>query len=397
MTARTTTDPDLRDGPAMVAGLADLVAAEAASCEELRTTTPAVVDAMWDCGLFQRFNPIEAGGAEPSFAEMIRTWIDMARLDGSFGWIGIANLPSAAVVASLLPADGFAEVFTANDNRSTLGGQFFPNGSGASVDGGFRITGAWNFGSGTGHAQFVAAGFLPTVDGEMLWEREGVPDMRVAIVPRAEVRFTDGWHVQGLRGTGSFDYELDDVFVPEGRTFRLFSREPLRGSAPTFAMGIMGPTAAGHASWALGVARSMIDDVRELALSKVRMGDPSTLAHKTSFQVGLVHHQAMLDSAELLVFRSFGDVEEAMGAGEPLTDLMRASMRAAAVYATEASRQVATWVHLAAGTTAIREGSRLERAFRDMYTGTQHVFIGEKVAADCAQVQLGLVEDPLGL
>lgn len=396
MTATTDTHIDL-DGPGMVAAMASLVESEAGACEALRTTTPPVVDAMWETGLLQHFNPVEAGGSEPSFAEMIRTWIDMARLDGSFGWVGIANLPATAAVASLLPDDGFAEVFTANDNRITLGGQFFPNGSGTSVDGGFRITGAWNFGSGTGHAEYVAAGFLPMVDGEMVWARDGIPDMRVAIVPRDEVRFTDGWHVQGLRGTGSYDYELEDVFVPEGRTFRLFSREPQRGSAPTFAMGIMGPVAAGHAAWALGVARSMIDDVRELAMSKVRMGDPATLANKPSFQIGLTRHQAMLDAAELLVFKSFGDVESDIGAGEPLTDEMRANMRAAAVHATDASREVATWVHLVAGTTAIRQGNRIERAFRDIYAGTQHAFIGEKVAADCAQVRLGLVEDPIGL
>lgn len=396
MTATVDERADL-DGPAMVAGLAELVEAEAAACEELRTTTPAVVEAMWQSGLFQRFNPAEAGGAEPSFAEMIRTWIDMARLDGSFGWIGIANLPSTAVAASLLPDDGFDEVFVANDHRVTMGGQFFPNGQGTAVDGGYRITGAWNFGSGTGHSPYVAAGFLPMVDGDMVWEREGVPDMRVAIVPRSEVTFTDGWHVQGLRGTGSYDYELDDVFVPESRTFRLFAREPRRGSSPTFHMGIMGPTAAGHASWAIGVARSMIDDIRELAMTKTRMGEPSNLANKPSFQVGLTRHKTALDAAELLVLRSFGDVEAALAAGEPLTDLMRASMRAAAVHATDVSREVATWAHLAAGTTAIREGSRLERAFRDLYTGTQHAFISEKVAADCAQVWLGLVEDPLGL
>ena len=396
MTATGRTAPPL-DGPAMVATLADLVESEAAACEALRTTTPAVVEAMWASGLFQRFNPTEAGGAEPTFAEMIRTWIDMARLDGAFGWIGIANLPATAAVASLLPDDGFAEVFTANDNRITLGGQFFPHGNGTSVDGGYRITGAWNFGSGTGHSDYVAAGFLPMVDGEMVWASDGVPDMRVAIVARREVTFTDGWHVQGLRGTGSYDYELDDRFVPEGRTFPLFSREPLRGTAPTFKMGIMGPVAAGHAAWALGVARSMVDDVRALALGKVRMGDPTTLAHKPSFQVGLVRHECMLDAAELLVLTTFGEVEAAIADGEPLTPLMRAKMRASAVHATDASREVATWAHLAAGTTAIREGNRLERAFRDIYTGSQHVFIGEKVAMDCAQVQLGLVDDPLGL
>ena len=396
MTPRTTIGAGA-DGPAMVDAMADLVGAEAEACEQLRTTTPPVVDAMWATGLMRRFNPTEAGGAEPTFREMIRTWIEMARLDGSFGWIGIANLPSTAAVAAYLPDAGFAEVFTAHDNRITLGGQFFPNGTGIAVDGGYQITGAWSFGSGTGHSEYVAAGFMPMVDGELVWVADGVPELRVAIVPRDDVRFTDGWYVQGLKGTGSFDYELADVFVPEHRTFPLFTRVPFRGAAPTFQMGIMPIVAAGHASWALGVARSMLDDVRDLAVTKTRMGEPSTLANKASFQHGLAHHESMWRAARLLVLETFSDVEAAVGRGDELSPMMRADLRAAAVYATDCSREIAQWAHLAAGTTAIREGSRMERAFRDLYTGTQHAFISERVAIEAAQVWLGVLDDPLGL
>ena len=170
-----------------------------------------------------------------------------------------------------------------------------------------------------------------------------------------------------------------------------------RGTSPTFGMGIMPIVAAGHASWALGVARSMIDDVRELAMTKVRMGDPATLANKASFQVGLTHHECMWRAAHLLVVETFSAIEAAVGRGEDLSPTMRADLRASAVYATDCSREIAQWAHLAAGTTAIREGSRLERAFRDLSTGTQHAFIGEKVAIDSAQVWLGLIDDPLGL
>jgi alkylation response protein AidB-like acyl-CoA dehydrogenase len=396
MTAETTTDARA-DGLAMVDAMAGVVTAEAAACEELRTTTRPVVDAMWATGLMGRFNPAEAGGGEPAFREMIETWIEMARLDGSFGWIGIANLPSTAAVAAYLPDAGFAEVFTANEHRVTLGGQFFPNGTGTAVDGGYQVTGAWNFGSGTGHSEYVAAGFMPMVDGDLVWIAEGVPELRVAIVPRDDVRFTDGWPVQGLKGTGSFDYELADVFVPESRTFPLFTRVPRRGSAPTFRMGIMPIVAAGHAGWALGVARSMLDDVRDLAMTKTRMGEPATLANKPSFQRGLSHHESMWRAARLLVVDTFGAVEAAVGDGDELSPTMRADLRAAAVYATDSSREIAQWAHLAAGTTAIREGSRLERAFRDLYTGTQHAFISERVAIEAAQVWLGILDDPIGL
>jgi alkylation response protein AidB-like acyl-CoA dehydrogenase len=105
----------------------------------------------------------------------------------------------------------------------------------------------------------------------------------------------------------------------------------------------------------------------------------------------------MWRAARLLVIDTFSGVEAEVAAGHDMTPTMRADMRAAAVYATDVARECAEWAHLAAGTTAIREGSRLERAFRDIYTGTQHAFISEKVAIDSAQIWLGIIDDHFGL
>jgi indole-3-acetate monooxygenase len=378
-------------------GLRELVAAEAAESERARTLTPPIVEAMWSSGLMSAFNPQAAAGVEPSFAEMIETWIEMAWQDGSFGWIGIANLPSSFAAAAYLPDKGFAEVFTARGNRVTMGGQFFPNGQGAAVEGGYRLTGSWSFGSGTGHSEYVAAGFFPMDDGEMRWVSEGVPDMQVAVVPREQVSFNDGWHVQGLKGTGSYDYSIDDVFVPAERTFALFTREARRGTSPATRMGLMAVTAAGHASWALGVAKSMLDDVAELAATKFRMSDMASLASRPTFQKGLAHHVAAWRAARLLVLDAFTSAESAVAGGGDLTPALRADMRVAAVYATDVARECAEWAHLVAGTSSIREGTRLERAFRDIYTGTQHAFISEKVAIDAAQIWLGIIDDQFGL
>jgi len=377
--------------------LRELVAEESPESERQRTLTARTVEALWSSGLMQRFNPAEAGGTEPSFGEMIDTWIELAWQDGSLGWIGIANLPSSAACAAYLPDEGFAEVFTAHDNLVTMGGQFFPNGLGESVDGGYRVSGAWQFGSGTGHSEYVAAGFMPTVDGELVVGDDGIPPLLVAVIPREEIVFTDGWHVQGLKGTGSYDYNVTDLFVPEHRTFELFCTTPVRGGSPAFRMGLMPITAAGHASWALGVAKSMLDDVAELARTKVRMGDDAALANRASFQRGLSHHTAMWRAARLLVLDAFAAAERQVNEEGALTPTMRADLRVAATYATEASREVVQWAHLAAGTSAIREGTRLERAFRDLYTGTQHVFIGEKTYLDAARIHLGLVDDQFGL
>ena len=382
------------DGVRGAEALRELVEREAPVSEQLRTLSPATVDALWDAGLMAYLNAAEAGGREPTFAQAIETWIEMASQDGSFGWIGIANMPSAAAASAYLPDEGFAEVFGDPDRRVTVAGQFFPNGTGVATDGGYVLSGAWNFGSGTAHSEYVAAGFFPVVEGEVEFDFARI---QAAIVHRDDVRFDDGWHVQGLRGTGSYDYSIDEVFVPQHRCFPLFARQPERGAGPMFRMGMMPITAAGHAAWALGVARSMLDDVAELALTKARMSDMDTLANRQTFQRNLAHHTGMWRAAHAGVLEAFGLVEAEVAAGAELTPTMRADMRIAATYATEASREIGQWAHLAAGTTAIREGSRLERAFRDLYTGTQHAFISEKTYIDAAQIHLGLAEDLPGL
>ena len=131
----------------------------------------------------------------------------------------------------------------------------------------------------------------------------------------------------------------------------------------------------------------------ELAKAKTRMGDESSIAHKLTFQRNLAHHEGMWRAAHSLVVNTYTDVESRVADGEVFTPQLRCDMRIAATYATEASREIVQWAHLAAGTSAIREGSRLERAFRDMYTGTQHAFISEKTYTEAGKLMLGLIED----
>ncbi len=383
-------------GLAMARSIESLALQEAGPSEKNRTLTEPLVKALWDTGLMQFMNPTVAGGHEPGFAELIETWIEMARQDGSLGWIGIANIPSSSFAAAYLPDEGFEAVFTANNNRVTMGGQFFPNGTGDKVDGGYKVTGAWQFGSGTGHSEYVCAGFLPMDNGQMVMLDEAMPLMMVAVVPREQVTFTDGWHVQGLKGSGSYDYNLQEVFVPASHTYPLMTRDPLRGGS-IYRFGVMPLTGCGHAAWALGVARSAIDDVRDLAISKTRMGESSSLAHRPTFQRNLAHHEAMWRAAHRLVVDTFTEFESQVEAGAEVTPQMRCDMRLAATYTTEACREIVQWAHLAAGTTSVREGNRLERAFRDMYTGTQHAFISENTYIEAGKVLLGLSDDSTAL
>ena len=375
--------------------IAALVEQHATAAEQQRTLPAETVEALWQSGLLHHFNPIEAGGCEPDFRDMIDTWIELARQDGSVGWIGIANCPSTFFAAAYLPEAGFQTVFRDSGERVTLAGQFAPNGLGEEIDGGYQLSGAWNFGSGSGHSRFVVGGFIPTRAGEMVMmdNDSGLPEMMVAVMPRAQINFTDNWNVMGLCGTGSYDYNVQEVVVPATMTFPLFTTTPLRGASPAFRMGVMPVTAAGHAAFAVGLARRALDEVKQLAIEKTRMGDMATLAHRETFQRNLAHFEAMWRSVYCYIAHCYTAVETKIAGGAAMRVQDRIDMRIASTYTTEACKQIVDFAHQSAGTSAIRAGNLIERIFRDMHTATQHTFIGEKTYTESGKIMLGLQED----
>jgi len=339
--------------------------------------------------------PRALGGEEPDFAELLETWEELSRADGSAGWTAMANGSGAAAAASYLSDAAVAAVF-GDDPAATVGGQFAPRGMGTPTGNGFRVQGEYSFGSGSGHSGYVSAGFMALENGAPRIAPSGLPEMHVGFVPREQVEFRDNWNVMGLAGTGSYDYAVSDVEIPEGFSFPLFTREPRRGS-PLFRLGMMPVTAAGHAAWALGVARRALDELTDMASARQRMGDASPLAGKPTFQRDLARAEARLRAARLYVFDAFGALGELAARGDEPSLAQRAEVRLATNEATESMVEVTRTAHAYAGTVAVRDDSALRRAFLDAHTGSQHAFISEKVWTDCGQVLLGTVEDVPGL
>ena len=343
-------------------------------------------------------NPFEARRERAEPSEMIDTWIELAWQDGSLGWIGIANLPSAAACAAYLPDEGFEEVFTAHGNRVTVGGQFFPNGLGETVDGGYRLTGAWNFGSGTGHSEYVAAGFIPTVDGEMVTRRRRHPapaggghpprgdrvHRRLARAGAEGDRFLRLQRDRPVRPGGP-DLRTVHPDAPPGRRRRVSAWGSSPSPRPATPRGPWGwPRACSTTSpsWPpprCGWATRRRSPTGHLPAEPVP--PPGHVEGRPP--AGGDHLPPTSNRPSRTARRSPRPCGPTCGWPPPSPP--------------RPSREIVQWAHLAAGTSAIREGSRLERAFRDMYTGTQHVFIGEKTYTDAAQIYLGLVDDQLGM
>jgi alkylation response protein AidB-like acyl-CoA dehydrogenase len=203
-----------------------------------------------------------------------------------------------------------------------------------------------------------------------------------------QATLVDNWDVLGLRGTGSIDYTIDSVFVPEGYSHFAVTDVPKRGGA-LYTIGIIGFAVICHSAWGCGIGRRLLDELG--ACLKVKMGRAGTLAQSDSFQEQYAKIEGAYRAARALVYETWSDVKDTMDRGEPLSVRQHTLMRLAMAHVTWASHEVAAFVYKAAGTTALRAGT-IQRLFRDMHAGTQHVTSSPPVFRAIGRELAGLAE-----
>ncbi len=366
---------------------------EALASERAGTLTDRIVRALGEAGLFGLSLPSDLGGAEQGLEVQLDVFEEVSRADGSAGWC-LMSAATASAFAGAYCEPAAARAMFGGGGWVAHAGQYAPRGQGVAVPGGFRVSGEYSFGSGCAYAAWIAAGFVPLDEGQPRTLANGRADMRVACLPRDEVLFRGNWHVAGLQGTGSFDYRVIDKEVAEGATFSLFADAPRTGGA-LYRCGIFPITAAGHAGFALGVGRHALDEIEALAPTKNRMGAPASVAQSTHFQYELARAEAKLRSARAFVFDAFGDLEHTVLGGDAPRMEQRALARTATTWCTEVAADVADFAYRFAGTDSLRMPSDLQRAWRDIHAGTQHIFVDDKTYLDSAQVFLGIAPDDL--
>lgn len=346
--------------------------AEAAERTSPGPVPPETVDAIADAGLHAVATPREVGGAELSLVEQLDVYAELARADGSAGWCAMANAVTIAFFGAWTPASFADQLFA--DGVPLAAGQFAPNGVAVPDGAGYRISGQYHFGSGISHSTWAGAGTMTQPDDG------SDPEMRFALMPVDEVELQGNWDVMGLESTASYDYRVDDVWVPEAATFDFFAPERHRGG-PMYDLGVLCLTACGHAGFALGVARRVLDELIELAGSRLRMGAATTLAESDRFQVALATVESRWRASDAWLHQVFHDVQP--GPDEIVPDLAD-WCRQATVFATQDLADVTREAYLFAGTTALRDGP-LQRGFRDLHAGAQHFFASPAASVDVAR------------
>src|SRR5262249_11206119 len=175
--------------------------------------------------------------------------------------------------------------------------------------------------------------------------------------------------VMGLRATGSIDYRIDAVFVPDAFTHFAVTEIPRRGGN-LYTIGVIGFAELCHSGWACGIGRRLLDEFSKTVAA--RSGRAGTQAESDSFQEQYAKAEGAYRAARAFIFETWSDVKHTLDAGDRLTVRQHTLIRLALAHATWSAQEVAAFVYKSAGTAALRAGT-LQRLFRDMHAGTQHV------------------------
>lgn len=352
----------------------------AAASASLRRLNDRSMSALRGTRLLTYTNPRELGGDEADPLTQLHVLEALARVDASAAWCVGILAGTSAMVGAFLQRTAAGRVFAGG--APLIAGMVAPKGRAESRPGGYQVHGRWAFGSGIHHADWVVAGI--TVPGEP-------PPARLAVLPKEQVVIHDNWHVAGLEASGSCDYTIENVFVPEDMTFLL--SDLMTGNAVTggaaVRLGIPAFVIAFHFAIPLGIARRALDEIVEQAGNKTRGIPPSPLPMDAEFQLGLGRAELELESARTLAIDVLSGVWETAQGGDVPSVRQQAQARASATHVTEVTKRVTSAAFQAGGGAALFGTNPLQQCLRDIYAAGQHVMVSRTAYAALGQSILG--------
>jgi alkylation response protein AidB-like acyl-CoA dehydrogenase len=323
-----------------------------------------VVEALHTEGLYGMWVPRSLGGAELDPVSSRQVIENLAYGDPSTGWVLMAAALAIGTGAAYLGDDAVKELFT-GPRMPVIAGQGTRPGSTVPHNGGFLLSGSWSFASGIKHGTHI----------HTLGIIEGTGEPRIFVLPVEKVTLIDNWNVMGLRATGSNDYTIDSVYVPDSYTHFAVTDVPKRGGA-LYTVGIVGFAAMCHSGWACGIGRRLLDELA--AYVRTRGGRSGSQSTSESFLEQYAKAEGTYRAARALVYEVWSEMAHLLDRDERPSVRLQSLVRLAMAHVTWASHDVAMFVYTAAGTTGLRAGT-IQRLFRDMHAGTQHLIASPPV------------------
>jgi alkylation response protein AidB-like acyl-CoA dehydrogenase len=368
---------------AAIRRLAPAIEAARNRVEHERLIPADLLDSLYAEGLLSLWLARTCGGPELSATDFVRIIEAVSALDGSVGWC-------TCIAAGYTRLSGFLSEEVArrifSGPRPVLAGTIAPTGIARRVDGGWRVTGRWAFGSGIRHSTWVL-GLCAEDTGAP--SEDGTKSLRIALFPVEQATIIDTWDVIGLRGTGSHDYAVEDLFVPDEYTIPGLAEYPTQPGA-LYAMPLPSLFVMAIASVMLGIARGTLDAFAVLAGSKRVASTGGLLRDRAVVHDAVGRAEASLRAARAFLLEATDMIWTIAAAGETPPVQQRALVRLACSHVNVASKEAARTVFELAGGAGVYAAAGLERRVRDIQTAGQHVALHTVYFEHAGRVILGL-------
>ena len=355
----------------------------------------ALVKQLHAAGCYRMITPRSMGGLQADPLTYLRTVEYLAEGAGSVGW-NLANNTIVQLVILGLPDEGIREVYADGVELCGAGTAVQGGGTAVPVPGGYRVTGRWSFGSGQQEASWMLGSFQVLDGGKPRMSPEGRPLFWRGVFPRAETETVAGsWDVTGLRGTGSFDWTVEDLFLPERRTM-VHAGAPLdnqwdKWPGTTYQLPTQCWVGPHHSAVITGIARAGIDALIELAGGKQPRGRPAgLLCDNPQVQDAVGRADAILNAGRAYRTAMIAELWNTIASGKQTTLEQRARCRLASTHAADCAREAMDLVYRHGGSTSFKRETRLAECWRDLHVVGQTVTIAPEWYPIGGRVYLGL-------
>jgi alkylation response protein AidB-like acyl-CoA dehydrogenase len=359
---------------------------------------PALVEQFQAAGFYRMVIPRSLGGLQVDPLTYLRVVELLAEGAGSVGW-NLANNSIGQLVTLGLLDEGVHEIYPHGHSTVIAGTAVQGGGQAVPVPGGYRVNGRWTFGSGCREATWMLGSFQILDGGEPRRRPDGGSLYWRGVFPRAEAEIVPGsWDVAGLRGTGSFDWTVKDVFLPERRTTPHVGM-PLdnqwdRWPGLTYALPSVVWVGPHHSSVITGIARAGINALIALAADKTPRGRTFRLCDNPQVQEAVGRADAILNAGRVYRSAMIAEIWNTIAAGKETTLEQRARCRLASTYAADSAREAMDLVYRHGGSTSFKRESRLAECWRDLHVVGQTVTIAPEWYPIGGRVYLGMDPGP---
>ncbi len=392
------TDVDAQPLVEAAAALRPLIRRYHDEIEHEQRLPKVLVEQCHAAGFYCMVIPRELGGLQVDPLTYLRVVEVLAESAGSVGW-NIANNSIGQLVTLGLPEEGVREIYADGPDTVIAGTAVQGGGRAVPVDGGFRVTGRWRFGSGCQESSWMLGSFQILDGAEPRRSPDGTSSYWRGVFPRSDAHVVDGsWDVSGLRGTGSFDWTVEDVFLPERRVM-VHAGVPLdnqwsRWPGITYALPAQAWVGPHHSAVITGIARAGIDALITLAADKTPRGRTGLLCDNPQVQDAVGRADTILNAGRIHRSAMIADMWNTIAAGRETTREQRARCRLAAVYATDSARNAMDLMYRHGGSTSFERESRLAECWRDLHVVAQTVTLAPEWYPIGGRVYMGMDPGP---